>query len=129
VSEQIVRVSARDTRVTGGTNLGAIPIAVAIADGSVWLTVPGSLDGRVSLWRVDPLTVRVIQTISIGPEEGYPPALELTAGAGAIWVTNFFAGTLVRVDPKLGVVTATIKIGHHPFGVAFGAGRVWVTVS
>jgi YVTN family beta-propeller protein len=44
-------------------------------------------------------------------------------------VTNFDAGTLVRVDPRSGVVKATIHIGHHPFGVAFGANRIWVTVS
>jgi streptogramin lyase len=129
VSELIFRIATGDARMTGSGPLGVIPIAVAIGDGSVWLTVPGAVGGRVALWRVDPLTVRVMQTISIGPERGYPPALELTAGAGAIWVTNFFAGTLVRVDPKLGVVTATIKIGHHPFGVAFGANRIWVTVS
>ncbi len=129
VSEVIFRVATGDARMTGSGPLGVIPIAVAIGDGSVWLTVPALVGGRVALWRVDPLTVRVIQTISLGPELGYPPTLELTAGAGAIWVTNFFAGTLTRVDPKLGVVTATIKIGHHPFGVVFGANRVWVTVS
>ena len=28
-----------------------------------------------------------------------------------------------------GVVKATIHLGHHPFGVAFGANRIWVTVS
>ena len=129
VSELIFRITAGNSRMAGSAPLGVIPIAVAIGDGSVWLTVPGPAGGRVALWRVDPLTLRVAQTIAIGPERGYPPALELAAGAGAIWVTNFFAGTLVRVDPKLGVVTATIKSGHHPFGVAFGANRIWVTVS
>jgi len=48
---------------------------------------------------------------------------------GDLWVTNFDAGTLVRVDPRSGVVKATIHLGHHPFGVAFGANRIWVTVS
>src|SRR5712691_310979 len=129
VSELILRIATRNARMTSSAPLGVVPIAVAVGDGSVWLTVPGPLGGRVSLWRVDPLTLRVAQTIAIGPERGYPPTLELTVGAGAIWVTNFFAGTLVRVDPKLGVVTATIKIGHNPFGVAFGANRIWVTVS
>jgi streptogramin lyase len=55
--------------------------------------------------------------------------MELTSGAGDIWVTSFDAGTLVRVDPRSGVVKATIHLGHHPFGVAFGANRIWVTVS
>ena len=50
-------------------------------------------------------------------------------GAGAIWVTNFDAGTLVRVDPASGKVMSTIQVGAHPFGVAFGANRIWVTVS
>jgi hypothetical protein len=35
----------------------------------------------------------------------------------------------VRVDSKTNVVKATIRIGHHPFGIAFGANRIWVTVS
>ena len=63
------------------------------------------------------------------PRVGYPPTMELTSGAGDIWVTSFDAGTLVRVDPRRGIVKATIHIGHHPFGVAFGANRIWVTVS
>ena len=40
-------------------------------------------------------------------------------------------GRLETRDPGylLRVVKATIHIGHHPFGVAFGANRIWVTVS
>jgi YVTN family beta-propeller protein len=106
-----------------------IPPAIAVGEGGVWLALPDPVGQRVALWRVDPLTVRVTETIALGKGFGYPPTLELAVGGGAIWVSNFEAGTLVRVDPKLGVVTATIRIGHHPFGVAFGANRVWVTVS
>jgi YVTN family beta-propeller protein len=73
--------------------------------------------------------MRLVQTIDVGPGLTYLPTLELTAGAGALWVTNYDAGTVVRVDPTSGTVTSTIKVGGHPFGIAFGDNRIWVTVS
>ena len=129
VSELIFRITAGNTRWAGSTPLGVIPIAVAVSDGSVWLTVPVTA-GR----RRRALENRSADTSGHSDDLDWPAgrisaALELATGAGAIWVTNFFAGTLVRVDPKLGVVTATMKIGHRPFGVADGADRIWVTVS
>jgi YVTN family beta-propeller protein len=59
----------------------------------------------------------------------YVPTLELTSGAGSLWVTDYDSGTVVRVNPESGHVITTIKIGGHPFGIAFGANRIWVTVS
>jgi DNA-binding SARP family transcriptional activator/DNA-binding beta-propeller fold protein YncE len=129
ISELVVRLSSASVRETGSAQLGVIPPAIAVGEGGVWLALPDPVAQRVALWRVDPLTVRITETITLGKGLGYPPTLELAVGGGAIWVSNFDAGTLVRVDPKLGVVTDTIRIGHHPFGVAFGANRVWVTVS
>ncbi len=84
---------------------------------------------RVALWRVDPQTVRVTQTTTIGPNHTYVPTLELSAGAGSLWVTDYDSGTVVRVNPESGQVISTIRIGGHPFGIAFGANRIWVTVS
>jgi YVTN family beta-propeller protein len=129
VSQFVGRVSLKTLRVTPSAQLGVIPIAVTYAYGGVWITVPDPTRPRVSLWLIDPQTVRVVQTIDVGPGLKYLPSLELTAGAGALWVTNYDAGTVVRVDPTSGTVTSTIKVGGHPFGIAFGANRIWVTVS
>jgi YVTN family beta-propeller protein len=129
VSESVSRVSLKTLRFTGGTELGTIPTALTVAYGGVWVAVPDPIHPRVSLWGIDPQTVRVVQTIDIGAGLRYLPPLELTAGAGALWVTNYDAGTVVRVDPASGKVTSTIRVGGHPFGIAFGANRVWITVS
>jgi YVTN family beta-propeller protein len=131
VSQAAGRVSLKTLRVTFSAQLGVIPTALTVAYGGVWMAVPDPTRPRVSLWLVDPQTMRVVQTIDAGPSMAYarPPSLELTAGAGALWVTNYDAGTVVRVDPSTGTVTSTIKVGGHPFGIAFGANRIWVTVS
>ena len=51
----------------------------------------------------------------------------LTFGADAVWVLNFRDGTLSRIDPATGEVTATPAVGGTPTGLAFGADAVWVT--
>ena len=129
VGEVVYRASQADLHHTGRVVLGVIPGAVTFAFGSPWLAIPSVFGRRITLAELDPQTVQVLDSIPIGPSVGYPPTMELTSGAGDIWVTNFDAGTLVRVDPRSGVVKATIHLGHHPFGVAFGANRIWVTVS
>jgi YVTN family beta-propeller protein len=115
--------------VTGSRELGVIPTAVATGYGAVWLGVPDPNRPYAALWEVDPHTVRVTHTITIGKVEGFLLSVDVAIGAGSVWVTNYEAGTLTRVDPKTFTVVTTIDIGNHPSGVTFGAGRVWVTVS
>jgi YVTN family beta-propeller protein len=130
-SEEVLRVSPYGNGVTGRGRLGVIPTAVKAGYGAVWLAVPDPNVNRPlgALWRVDPQTVRVTHTISVGKSVSYLASLDLALGAGSLWISNFDAGTLVRVDPKTLTVVATIHIGNNPSGVAVGAGRVWVTVS
>ena len=51
----------------------------------------------------------------------------LTFGADAVWVLNFRDGTLSRIDPATGEVTATPAVGGTPTGLAYGDDAVWVT--
>jgi YVTN family beta-propeller protein len=44
----------------------------------------------------------------------------------AVWVHNFTAGTLLRIDPTTNRVVATISIGHGPGHVALEGGFIWV---
>jgi YVTN family beta-propeller protein len=129
VSERVIRVSPSGNGVTGSTELGGIPAAVTTGYGAVWLALPDPTRPLAALWRVDPQTVRVTQTITLGTSNAYQATLDIASGAGSLWITNFDAGTLERVDPKTLTVIAIIDIGNHPSGVTFGAGRVWVTVS
>jgi len=51
----------------------------------------------------------------------------VAAGAGAVWVAGYNAGTVSRVDPATRAVVETIPVGTTPAGLAVGAGAVWVT--
>jgi YVTN family beta-propeller protein len=115
--------------VTGSTQLGVIPVAVKVGYGAVWVGLPDPNRPVLALWRVDPRTVRVTQTITLGSANSYLATLDVALGSGSVWVTNYEEGTLVRVDPNSLDVIAKIKIGSHPYGITVGAGRVWVTVS
>jgi YVTN family beta-propeller protein len=126
--EYVTRISPTTVQATSSTNLGAIATTLTVGYGSVWIAAPEYSSGRLVLWRVDPQTVQVAQTIDVGKARSYLETLALAAGAGSIWLTNYENGTLLRIDPATGTVAATIHIGGHPRGVTVGAGRVWVTV-
>jgi DNA-binding SARP family transcriptional activator/streptogramin lyase len=128
VSEQVIRVSQTDGRSTGSVALGTVPVAVTVAYGSVWVTVIDD-SYHVALWGINPQTVRITQTITIARSVGLQPTMEVAAGDGSLWVTNYNLRTVTRIDPNDGTIMATIKIGRPTYGVAFGANRVWVTVS
>ena len=98
--------------------LGATSASIACGEGSVW-TVGDS--GR--LMGVSPATNSVLRSVDVGAGAG-----ALAAGEGAVWVANPLNGTVTRVDPERGVVTATVPVGREdePVGLAAGDGAVWV---
>jgi ABC-type transport system substrate-binding protein len=99
-------------------SLGATSTSVACGEGSVW-TVGDS--GR--LMGVSPGTNSVLRSVDVGAGAG-----AVAAGEGAVWVTNPLNGTVTRVDPERGVVTATVTVGREdePIGITAGGGSVWV---
>jgi YVTN family beta-propeller protein len=129
LGQTVARISATTGKSTGTAELGVFPTALAVGYGSVWVAVPqpGPVP-RVAVWVLDLQTVRVTETISIGEGGPYVPTLGVATGAGAIWVTNYAERTLRRIDPTTRTVVATIRLGGRPHSVAFGHGRVWVTV-
>src|ERR1044072_4679420 len=48
------------------------------------------------------------------------------SGGGAVWVTDHTGNQVVRVDPAAGRVVRRSKVGVYPFGLAYGAGSLWV---
>jgi YVTN family beta-propeller protein len=50
----------------------------------------------------------------------------MASGAGALWVSNYNAGTVSRIDPAAHELVQTISAGQTPSGIAVGAGSVWV---
>src|ERR1044072_9156120 len=48
------------------------------------------------------------------------------SGGGAVWATDHTGNQVVRVDPAAGRVVRRSKVGGYPFGLAYGAGSLWV---
>jgi YVTN family beta-propeller protein len=124
---------------TTGKVLAVVPAGstgysgVAVGDGAVWaIGFPGVV-------RIDPAPNTVVTSIPVGQNAsgGGPSPTAITLGDGAVWVANRFVppqgvspsskrGTVTRIDPATNAVVATIPVGHDPFGIAFGAGAIWV---
>jgi YVTN family beta-propeller protein len=111
------RLDPTHARVTATIPLRFVPAAVAVGDGSVWVTA--QLDDTIA--RIDPATNRIVKTIRVGREP-----LGVTVGGGAVWVANAIDRTVSRIDPATDRVTKTIKIDSSPTAITFGDGSVWV---
>jgi hypothetical protein len=51
---------------------------------------------------------------------------QLNSGFGSIWVSEFLADRVVRLDPDTGEVQATIDVGDAPFKLQPADGVMWV---
>ncbi len=96
----------------------ASPFGMAASAGVIWVTTPA---GAV---RIDPTTNAISGKVAFG--SGNDEIDGVAADADAVWVTDFDANTLVRIDPKTLAVVATIPVGQSPEGVVVAAGAVWV---
>jgi YVTN family beta-propeller protein len=104
-----------------------VPVAVTPGFGSLWVsfesydsTYTNNVQGMVQ--RVDPASGTLIGApIPVGRQ----PSV-ICASPEAIWVSNYADGSVTRIDPALGQVTATVAVGGNPFGLAHGFGSIWV---
>jgi YVTN family beta-propeller protein len=114
----LARIHPTSARPAGSTLAGAIPAAVIVARGSVW--VANSADATVQ--RFDPATFAEgpVRPITVGKQP-----VALAYGAGAIWVADRGDDTVTRIDPATSS-TITIPVGAEPIALAVGAGAVWV---
>jgi streptogramin lyase len=91
---KIDRIDPKTNKVSKTIDLAVPEIqgALAIGDGSVWVTATG-----FPLTRIDPVAETVVQQFW-GEGGG---AIQFTAGqTSAIWLSNLNNGTLWRIDPK-----------------------------
>jgi YVTN family beta-propeller protein len=96
------------------------PGAAVAADGSVWVTSP---EGNV-VYRIDPVTATVVQTIPVGAG---PSAI--TAAGPDIWVANTLDGTISRISAAADRVVQVVAVGAEPTGITAGGGSIWVADS
>ncbi|HKO84529.1 MAG TPA: hypothetical protein VJ140_08170 [Actinomycetota bacterium] len=93
----------------------ALVDAIAVTPRAVWVAAGGLV------LRIDPVTRRKV--VVSGIETVAPPVVELTAGAGAVWVATTAGRPLLRIDPRTGRVTASLWV---PAGaVAADRSGVW----
>src|SRR6266508_2313470 len=103
----LLRIDPTSARVTGVTplaNLDAAGQALAVGAGGVWVAgVPvapqGGARGSFVLDRVDPRSGRLLGSFTVAQLEfGFGP--QLAVGFGALWLSTFDSGELLRVDPS-----------------------------
>jgi DNA-binding SARP family transcriptional activator len=116
-------------RVTATIRIQTVPVALAFAEGAVWLALDSgaasfSSTGVAEVIRLDPASEAPVATI---PLPDAPTAL-VTAPSG-IWVASASAGAVYRIDPKQNKVVATIRTGAAPTALAVSATGIWVGVS
>lgn len=103
--------------------VGALLLTGAVAAAAIELTgrhaAPIPLRAN-SIAAIDPATRAVVAVIPVGER---PTALIFAFGS--LWVANGDDGTVMRVDPRGGVL-ATIGIGGDVADLASGYGSVWV---
>jgi hypothetical protein len=83
----------------------------------VWVTA----DQDGVLWRIDPGPTTVERTIDVGAGARF-----VAYGAGEVWVGNYIAGTVSRIDPRTNRVTPRVPVGAAQ-ALAAGAGAAWVS--
>ena len=126
VGNALFRIDPATNQVAGPVALGvpsaAIPMAVAASGDAVWVATNTLGNPSVGMvLRIDPTSESVVAAIPVGPG-----ALDIAAGAGAVWVISARDGTVSRIDPTTNSVTATVPVGVNPGGIGVGAGGVWV---
>jgi ABC-type transport system substrate-binding protein/DNA-binding SARP family transcriptional activator len=112
-----------------GRRGAAIALAGLLAAGGVAAILAVRLSGEEaralaaapnSVGVVDGRRDQVRMVIKAGGEPG-----GITAGAGAVWVTDTASDLLLRISEN-GRFVDRIPVGHRPTGVAVGNGQVWV---
>ena len=91
---------------------------IAVGEDAVWVTTLGG-----TLFRIDPATARVTGSVRLS-RVAY--SLLVAVGDGSVWVGDWQARRLVRIDPQTLQVTRTIpQPGLDSGDLAFGSGSVW----
>ena len=103
-------------------SVGAGAGVAAVDDGTAW--VPLTEAGELA--RVTPAGALAGKNTVGVPADGREGFLDSAAVAGgSVWTASDAGGTIARVDPTSGAVTATIAAGTRPGGLAVGDGAVW----
>jgi class 3 adenylate cyclase/streptogramin lyase len=110
----LVRYDPRTDEDRTRTDLDAID-SMAFGHGSVWTT--DVVGGTVSRYDAD--TMRRVAEVDLAADY-------LVSGDLFVWTLSTGTGTLARIEPTTNEVLGVVQVGPDPFGLAAGAGAVWV---
>lgn len=119
----MVRVDATTNQIVATLPIGpAGPEGgIAASRDCVWMVT----DDAGTLVRIDPVSNKVRQKISIAPGSYNPVFDGATLGDGTIWITGGTTNIVTAVDASSGAVLATVPVGPKPRFLAVGGGSVW----
>jgi virginiamycin B lyase len=128
-SKEVLRVDPAINRVVATIPVGSDPeLGIGVGLGFVW--VADTKDRTIT--QIDPTTNSVVKAIPV-VDIGADPEGSIGVGEGGIWVmTNrrgTKSGTLTRIDPASGKVTADIAVKPQSHAAIVAFGSVWVTNS
>lgn len=119
----MVRVDSRTNQISATLPIGPAGEegGIAASSDSIWIVT----DNNGTLVRIDPLTNKTRQTISIAPGSYNPLFNESRLSNGAVWVTGGRANVLTAVDASTGNILASIPVGPKPRFLTAGEGSIW----
>jgi branched-chain amino acid transport system substrate-binding protein len=127
-SQRLLKLDPRDGHQLASFDIGSYVDDVAVGSGSVW--VSSRFSGAV--FAVNPATGAHTKIPIVGrPSETTPLPIAIAAGLGSVWVLTGNTPSVVRIDPRLQSVTATIPltVGDNANAISAGEGAVWVAES
>jgi hypothetical protein len=114
-AQHVLRIDVPGVRIEAEVDVGAIPSAIAIGEGAVWVA---SYE-NATVTRVDGVENRRVAVIRVPPKPN-----GLLAGAGAVWLRGQTPGqNCVRIDPRSHDVSV-VEVDAIPLAVSHGA--VWI---
>jgi YVTN family beta-propeller protein len=119
----VVEIDPNSAAELGQIRLGAPPGFATIHGDSMWVANLGT----TTVTRVDLVKRRVAATIDVGAEPR-----SVVAAAGSIWVAVNDAGvdqtgSVVKIDPAIAEVTASVATGRWIHSLAASDDAVWAT--
>jgi ABC-type transport system substrate-binding protein/class 3 adenylate cyclase len=119
--DAVAMIDLVNEALIGHVPLDSRPGAVAVGEGSVWVTLPDL--GRVV--EIDPEEARVIDTIPVGADP-----VGISVGHDSVWVANAGSSNIYRISPSAGnVVVDKIPVPGGAAAIAVGPALIWVANS
>jgi streptogramin lyase len=125
-----IRGAARSDAITGAMHpldIGIYGDLVTAGDAAVYYV--GSLSKRIA--RVSPRTGLVTNSLKLATDSSLaaglvpPDPTGVVTGGGSVWISES-DGTVLRIDPRLAGIKASIPTCQNALALAYGEGAVWV---